>query len=123
MAYSTPTLSEFRAKYPTFAAVADDTVQAWLNDGDGETSAWPERDRAKAVMLYAAHRLSSAGLGTDAVPAGVTSFKSGTFSASLSENAASRTGWAATTYGREYQRLLRRNFGGPRLAWAPRCNA
>jgi hypothetical protein len=119
MAYSVPTLADFRTRYPAFDAVADATVEAFLDDGDAETAAWPDADRSRAVMLYAAHQLASQGLGTGAIVAGVTSFKSGTFSATLSDAAASRTGFSATSYGRDYLDLMRRNFAGPRLAWTP----
>lgn len=119
MAYTAPTLAEFRTRYPAFDAVADPTVQAWLDDGDTETSIWPDADRARAVMLFAAHNLSAAGLGTGSIVAGVTSFKSGSFSATLSEVAASRTGYSATGYGRDYLALRRRTFIGMTTAWAP----
>jgi hypothetical protein len=119
MAYTAPTLADFRTRYPAFDAVADGTVQVWLDEGDAETVTWPDADRFRAVMLYAAHKLSASGLGQGAVAAGVTSFKSGTFSASVSDAAASRTGFAATPYGRDYLELMRRIFGGARLAWTP----
>jgi hypothetical protein len=54
----------------------------------------------------------------------VTSFKSGTFSASLSDAAASRTGYDATAYGRDFLLLRRRNFTGMMPAWnPPACRA
>lgn len=119
MAYTKPTLATFRALYPAFAAVADATVEAWIDAGDAETEAWPDDNRASAVMLYAAHKMATQGLGTGVVPAGVTSFKSGTFSATVSDGLASKTGLSATSYGRDYLDLMRRDFGGPILAWTP----
>lgn len=119
MAYVPPTLAEFRARYPSFDEVADGTVQAWLTDGDAETVRFADDVRPRAVMLFAAHNLASQGLGTGTIAAGVTSFRSGAFSASLSEAAASRTGFAATAHGRAYLDLARIQFGGPRLAWEP----
>jgi hypothetical protein len=119
MAYVVPTLADFRTRYPAFDAVADETVQVYLDDGDAETAAWPDADRARAVMLYTAHQLANQGLGTGAIVAGVTSFRSGSFSATLSDAAAARTGFNATSYGRDYLALMRRNFSGPRLAWTP----
>ena len=120
MAYTEPTLSEFRTKYPAFGAVADATVQAWLDEGDAETSQWPDADRAKAVMLYAAHKLADSGATTAGVAmAGVTGFRSGSFSAQLSDAAANRTGFDATTYGRDFLTLRRRNFPGAMMAWDP----
>lgn len=121
MAYTTPTLADFRIRYPAFAATADATIEAWLADGDAGTTNWPDDDRARAVMLFAAHNLSIGGQG-GAIPAGVTSFKSGTFSATLSDAAASRTGYSATVYGREYLDLVRRHFAGPFSAWSVPTN-
>jgi hypothetical protein len=119
MSYTAPTLAEFRALYPAFDAVADATVEAWLAKGDTETAIWPDPDRPDAVMLFAAHKMASAGLGTGTVVAGVTSFKSGTFSATLSDTAASRTGYESTSYGRDYLALRRRNFVAMTTAWTP----
>ncbi|MXP42982.1 DUF4054 domain-containing protein [Allopontixanthobacter sediminis] len=110
-------LTQFRARYPKFADVPDATVQIWLDEGSAETVTWAETDRAS--MLYAAHQLSGQGFGAGAIPAGITSFKSGTFSASVSDNIAGKTGFNATSYGREYLALMRRSFAGPRLAWNP----
>jgi hypothetical protein len=119
MAYTAPTLAEFRALYPAFDAVGDATVQAWLDKGETETANWPDANRDDGIMLYTAHRLTTQGLGSGAIPAGVTSFKSGTFSATVSDGLASKTGFAATSYGRDYIDLSKRLFGGPRLAWTP----
>lgn len=121
MAYTAPTLSDFRTRYAAFAAVADATVQYWLDEGDTDTGSWSDETRPRAVMAYAAHKMAEQGLGTGqgALPAGVTSFKSGTFSASVSDSQAARTGFGATVYGRELLDLARRNFAGPRLAWTP----
>jgi hypothetical protein len=120
MAYIKPTLAEFRALYPVFDGVADATVQVWIDKGDNATVRFSDGSRADAVILYAAHKLVSQGLGKGAIPAGVTSFKSGTFSATVSDGLASKTGFSSTTYGRDYLALARQ-FAGPRLAWTPGC--
>ena len=112
-------LEQFHARYGSFASVADATVQIWLDEAQTETATWSDATRTRGVMLYAAHRLAEQGLGKGAIPAGVTSFKSGTFSASMSDSIAGRTGFEATVYGREYLALARRQFAGPRLAWEP----
>ena len=111
-----PTIADFRARYPAFAAVADASIQYWLTEGFGEVSAWADTDQPRGAMAYAAHKLAGQ---TGATPEGVTGFKSGTFSAQLSEQAANRTGFHATVYGREFLDLARRSFAGPRLAWTP----
>lgn len=112
-------LATFRLRYPAFAAVSDDTVTLWLDEGALEVAGWTPELQDRGAMLYAAHQLASQGMGTGAIPAGATSFKSGTFSLSLSDSAASRTGFNATIYGRDYLALVRRQFAGPRLAWTP----
>jgi len=114
-----PTIEEFRARFPEFADVEDTTVLLWLIEGAEEGAAWSEATRDRGAMLYAAHWLVERGHGTGGIPAGVTSFKSGTFSATMNDAAASRVGFNSTSYGREYLRLMRRNFAGPRLAWNP----
>ncbi|UPT53044.1 hypothetical protein [Synechococcus phage Yong-M3-232] len=113
-----PTIADFRARYPAFAAVADASVQYWLDEGFAEVSAWREVDQPKGALAYAAHKLAETGQG-GAIPSGVTGFKSGTFDAQISDGVARRTGFHATTYGREFLDLARRNFAGPRLAWQP----
>jgi hypothetical protein len=119
MAYTAPTLSDFRTRYAAFAAVADGTVEYWMTEGEADTTLFSDETRPRAVMAFAAHKLAEQGLGTGAVPGGVTAFKSGTFSASVSDAQASRVGFSATVYGREFLALARRNFAGPRLAHTP----
>lgn len=119
MAYVAPTAADLKARYPAFAAVADVTVNLWLAEAAIECATFIDADRPRAELAYAAHRLAEAGLGAGVVPAGITSFKSGTFSATVSDAMASRTGFDATAYGREYTMLRRRSLAGPRLAWTP----
>ncbi|UAB76964.1 DUF4054 domain-containing protein [Erythrobacter sp. SCSIO 43205] len=119
MAYTAPTVAQFRTRYAAFADVASETVQYWLDEADGDTGNWSDETRPRGVMAYAAHKMAEQGLGTGAMPAGVTSFKSGTFSATVSDAQAGRTGFNSTVYGREFLDLARRNFGGPRLAYEP----
>jgi hypothetical protein len=116
---ATPTISDLRTRYPAFADVADATITYWLGEGETAVSAWPEADQANGIMAYAAHRMAEQGLGAGATPQGVTAFKSGTFSASVSEQAANRTGLHSTIYGREFLALARRTFAGPRTAVIP----
>ena len=119
MAYTKPTAANLKARFPAFAAVADATVGYWIDEGDAETASWPDTGRGKAVMAYAAHRLAELGIGAAAVPVGVSSFKSGTFSATVSDAVAGLTGFDATVYGREFVTLRRVAFAGPRMAWTP----
>lgn len=119
MAYTAPDASDLKARYPAFAAVDDATVDVWLADAAQDCVAFPEDYRARAEMAYAAHRLSEIGYGAGAIPAGVTSFKSGTFSATVSDGLASATGFNASVYGREFMALRRAYFSGPIMAWTP----
>lgn len=112
-------LVAFRARYPVFASTPSSTVKLWLDEGVAETVTWPETAQPRAAMVYAAHKLAESGQGSGAIPAGVTAFRSGTFSTSVSDSLAGKTGFHATIYGREYLELMRRYFGGPRLAWTP----
>ncbi len=123
MPYSKPTTSDFKTRYPAFAAVAYASVSYWLDEGDSETATWPDDIRARAVMAYAAHKLTETGALTGTVPQGLTSFKSGTFSATVSDSLASLTGFDATVYGREFIALRRTAFSGPIMAWNPPTSA
>lgn len=119
MAYTAPTAATLKARYPAFASVADATVDYWLAEAAEDCAGWPDSLRARGEMALAAHRMAELGIVAGTVPAGVTSFKSGTFSATVSDGVASRTGYDATVYGREFRQLARSVFGGPRLAWQP----
>jgi hypothetical protein len=106
-------LALFRLRYPALSTIADGTIGYWF----AESTHIADNDAARLAL--AAHNSSLAA--PSAIPAGVTSFKSGTFSATLSDSVAGRTGLNATVYGREYLSLMR-GTGGPRLAWTPPAN-
>lgn len=124
MAYTVPTADELQTRYPAFADVADVTVDYWIDDAQRFVDeSWTESDYAPALMALAAHNMSLAGMGTEAttvssLPAGVTRFKSGSFEANFTDDAANARmagSFGATRYGQEYLLLLRRNKGGPRV--------
>lgn len=112
-----------KLRYPAFADVADATLEYWITDAERiVTDAWFEADREPATLTLAAHNAALAGVlpkeGAAALPTGVTSFRSGTFSATISDTAVSAQiagGYASTKYGQEFEAMLRRNRGGPRL--------
>jgi hypothetical protein len=112
-----------KTRYPAFAAVPDATVTYWLEDAARiVTPAWGT-DEEPAQLALAAHNMAVEGLGAAGgvvnLPAGVTSFRSGGFSATFSDAAAAASaqgGYGSTRYGREFQVMLRRNVGGPFLA-------
>lgn len=117
---ATETLAIFRLRYPAFAAVSDGAISYRLFEaltavGDN----WSADLQIPARTAWAAHHLAEQGLGAGAVPQGVTSFKSGTFSATVSDSVAGLTGLEATVYGREFVALRRAAFAGPILAWTP----
>ncbi|WP_169542501.1 DUF4054 domain-containing protein [Sphingomonas baiyangensis] len=122
MPYIMPTYEQFGIRYPALAAIPEARVEYWLTDATRFVkTSWAEGDYQPAILAYAAHQISlqDSTSGGDAVPAGVTSFRSGSFSLSLSDEAASiaaRGGYGATEYGREFEAMLRRNVGGMRLA-------
>lgn len=122
--YVKPRAQHLIARYPAFADVDTTTIQYWLTDAERFVDeSWSEGDYAIALMALAAHNMATAGLGTDAaavsdIPTGVTSIKTGSFSASFADGVAADrvTGaLASTRYGAEYAALLRRNKGGPRI--------
>ena len=123
MAYTAPTPAYLTAMFPAFSAVEDDTVQLWLDRAARSVDeSWTEGDFAYGRMLLAAHLMAGQGLGAPAatagLPEGVTSFRSGGFSMSIADKAASQSvegGYGSTKYGREFAALLRQNRGGPRV--------
>ncbi len=122
MAYSAPTSSDLIERFPAFAAVDTDTIDLWLDEAAVECANWPDAARPRAEMAYAAHRMAEVGVIKDVKAMGVTSFRSGDFSATIDGSVSARTGYDATVYGREFAMLRRRYFGGPRLSWAPSYN-
>lgn len=113
-------LALFRLRYGAFAAVADGQIGYWLADAARLVdTTWTEASRDPAKFAWAAHMLAESGALSAAIPAGVTSFRSGSFSATIDSGVASLTGLRATSYGREFLALRHADFGGPILAWTP----
>ena len=119
MTYTAPTASDLKTRYPAFAAVSDEAIDLWLDEAAQECASWQEGTRARAEMAYAAHKMVETAVLEEGTTIGVTSFRSGDFSATVGDKVAARTGFDATVYGREFLALRRRNFAGPRLAWTP----
>lgn len=87
-------VASLKARYPAFAAVDAATIAYWLTDADRYVGAWGD-DRDVGLMSIAARNMVAAkvagiassdasGLGGS----GVTSFRSGSFSAQITEDAA-----------------------------------
>lgn len=116
-------LADFRLRYPAFANIDDGQIAYWLAKAGVEVGGnWPSAAIFPAKTALAAHRMVETGALKSAVAAGLTSFRSGDFAATVDSAVAARTGFAATIYGREFARLRRIHFGGPIPAWTPPAN-
>lgn len=127
MPYTKPTAAEFKAKFPTFAAVGDPTIDLAITEASASVdTSWVEADYQPAVMYLAAHIMTIDGVvlaGSDlgsaagVINAGLVSeMKVGDVSVKLGGAAGagggaggSMTGLRATGYGLRYLELLRRN--------------
>lgn len=122
MTYTAPTADQLQAKFPAFAAVADETIEVWIVDANRWVdSSWMEDDYQSAIMLATCHLMTLAGLGTGADAAananglaGYTSIRSAQLS--LQRSASGRVDadgvpspWNATGYGIQFYWLLKRN--------------
>ena len=111
-------LAGFRLRYPAFDDVDDGRIGYWLAQSATEVgSNWAEDMRSAGKYAWVGHKLVESGALASAVPAGLTSFKSGTFEAKVSDKIASLTGFDSTVYGREFLAMRRRLFSGPITAW------
>lgn len=124
MAWTPPTVEDFKTRFPVFAAVPEATVQAVLDEAvESVGPSWIERDRTPGVLHLTAHLLavqgsagSGAGGGGAAVTGAIKRRKVGdveTEFAGVAGGAA--TGGAldsyrSTAYGVRYLELMRRNF-------------
>jgi len=125
MAYTDATASDLKAAFPAFAAVADETVEFWLERARRQVDAtWTEGDYAFAQMLLACHLMTLAGLGTgaesEAAASGTGDYRT-IRSGSLTLERFDRGDKAAqgeigsTSYGRQFAALARQNVRGPRV--------
>lgn len=123
MAYTDPTPTDLRMRYPAFAAVDDAVLTYWLTDAKRfVTTSWSDADYAPGLIAAACHEMIGRKIAGVAdgelqalLAAGVTDFQSGgregfrvSFSADAVKDALSSE-YAATIPGQEYLRLLRRN--------------
>lgn len=126
MAYVPPTAETFKARYPEFASVPDSLITLVLQEAIDEVGdTWVERDRAKAQMLLAAHKLtlegeparSKTGKGTG----NTGPIKRRKVGDVETEYAGASTGgasgasgqYAGSVYGVQYWNLLKLNFPSP----------
>jgi len=122
MPYTRPPIAKFRALYPQFDKLTDQQYDAWADKIERKVGEGYGDEQQDATELLIAHTLAVNGVGTGAMGKmalnGATSFDSGDFALDLSNdfvNARAKGGYGATIYGRQFQEIQRRLFGGPRL--------
>lgn len=126
MAYTTPTAAQLKARHPAFAAVAADTVDAFIADAlRSVDTTWLEADYARAIMLLACHMMVREGIIGVSVQDGavVTSEKLGDATTSFAVPTQSKVGddYQTTTYGQQFALVRKQNHGGPIVAPIPGC--
>lgn len=110
-----PTPADLITRFPAFADVATETLQAALSEAATRVdSTWTAGDAPLGAMLYAAHVLTLDGFGTGAEAAlgaaGAFGFQSlAAGSLSLARRGAPGTVLTETTYGRRFLALLKVN--------------
>ncbi|WP_395393059.1 DUF4054 domain-containing protein [Novosphingobium sp. BL-8A] len=123
MPYTRLPFDQFKAMFPAFSTLTEDPYAAWATKAEARVGENYGDEQQDATELLTAHLLAlngvglSAGTGTLAAT-GATSFKSGTFSATLSDSVVSQRakgGYQATPYGQQFAEIQRRLFSGPRL--------
>lgn len=117
--------AQFKAVFPAFAAVSDDTIGYWWTQAalivDPKADCLgPRADLAQ--MLLTAHYLVLAGAGTGAEAemaaqgmGGFKSIKSGTLGLERGDSASSGGGFASTSYGARAWAMILPCVAGPRV--------
>lgn len=126
--YTVPTAADLKLRFPAFAAVSNSVIEYWIADAQAVvTTDWISADYRPAIMALAAHNMARQGLGVGGIGsgdmAGVTSFRSASFSVQFDAGAvkaAASGGYGSTIYGQDFAVYLRRNNGGPFLAGCAR---
>ena len=116
MPYEVPTAANLKARFPAFAAVADEAIVMAITEASGRVDrTWPETDFQPAILLYAAHVLTLDGLGTstEAQLAGFRRLKIGSLELESATAAASASSspLLQTGYGRRFAELARQVRG------------
>ena len=122
MPYTTPTVDQFRSRFPIFEDAEDELIEALLSEAASQIdTSWREADYQPAIMYLTAHLLATdnssegdsvefggAGAGTIASESfGALSVSYATKSGSNASNAAWAAEYETTEYGRRYLRLLK----------------
>ena len=130
MPVTVPTAAMFKARYPAFASVPDETIGIVLGEGAAAVSdQWMASDIQPAILAFAAHLLSLDGYGGVSVTAGgenidvagpISSIQVGDVKTSFSDQSrvqfsfkdGADGGLSETPYGRRFLELRRRNVIG-----------
>ncbi len=123
MPYTRLTLEQFKATYPAFSTLTEESYAAWATKAERRVGENFGDEQQDATELLTAHLLALNGIGGAPGAAmlaatGATSFKSGTFQASVSDTVVAKRakgGYAATVWGQQFAEIQRRLFGGPCL--------
>lgn len=123
MPYTRLTLEQFKATYPAFSTLTEPPYAAWATKAEARVGENYGDEQQDATELLTAHLLALNGIGGPPGAAmlaatGATSFKSGTFQASVSDTVVAQRakgGYGATSWGQQFQEIQRRLFGGPVL--------
>lgn len=123
MTYTRLPLADFQATYPAFSTLTETPYAAWAAKAEARVGERFGDEQQDATELLTAHLLAINGIGLSAGSAvlaatGATSFKSGTFSATVSDAVVSQRakgGYQATVWGQQFAEIQRRLFSGPLL--------
>lgn len=125
MPYTLPTAEEFTTRFPIFADKDETLITIIIAEASSSVDTeWEEADYQPAIMYLAAHLLatdnseegsaveigngSSGAIASESFGPLSVSYASG----GAADDAASKSQWGSTSYGRRYYNLLRRNKTG-----------
>lgn len=135
MAYTVPTIADFRARFPRYTeqVASDALVQMALDRGARNVdTTWTEGDYAEGIMLYAAGWLTKEGVGTGAEAemaangaSGYKVMRSGALTLERFDNGGGSSSGGdpvlATADGQAFSALRKQNVGGPRVTGVGAC--
>lgn len=118
--YVQPSVADLITRYPSFAAVSPETIQAYLTDAARDVDeTWTESDFTRAIIVRACDLMTAQGIGVSeagaALGSGLASVKSGTLSVSYSSDAQRDAAAGISIYSRLWADLVQKNKGGPRV--------
>ncbi len=123
MTVTIPTATSIKTRFPEFSAVADAIVEFSIEEARLEvTDAWTIGADLAIVYLtahYVAAAITASESGGTGGEGNIASESIGRLSISYAQTSAATAAvaddYSSTSYGRRYETLLERNFGGPRI--------